>query len=338
MSNRLILGAIVAAALCTPPAIQADTMLGAYVKSDGWSLSAMDEFNLATGKPMAVTNLFTNFDYHWGYLKYQSDNIISRGGVPLISWMPATSTRLNANLLPEIAAGQWDAYIDRWINGFKWWRSGVPAGSHSNIMLRFGHEFNGNWYPWGNDPENFKAAWQHIHDRFEQAGINPYIEWVWCANNADVDSVKDITRYYPGDAYVDWTSLDGYNWGSNYSFSSWKSFDEVFSAPYNKLIDNYPSKPILIAEVGAPEPSDLPNPNYGQNGNDTDRHESKEAWVANMFTRIEESYPAIRAVSWFNINKELNWALDQPNNTGLTAYKATTQSSHYSSTYSPITQ
>ncbi len=318
--------------------VHADTMLGAYVPKDGWSTAEMDSFNNAAGKPMAFTNLFTNFDYHWGYLKYQSDNIISRGGRPMITWMPVTSTRINDNLLPEIAAGQWNAYLDRWIKGLKWWRSGVPAGQHSRILLRFGHEFNGKWYPWGNDPENFKAAWRYVYNYFEKAGVNQYIEWVWCANNVDVDDVRDITQYYPGDAYVDWTSLDGYNWGSNFSFSRWKSFDETFSAPYNKLIDNYPTKPIILAEVASTEPTDLPRPSWGQDGNDSDRGESKEAWVNNMFTRIEEAYPAIRAVSWFNINKELSWALSQDGNTGMTAYKTATSTAHYLSTYQEITQ
>jgi mannan endo-1,4-beta-mannosidase len=113
---------------------------------------------------------------------------------------------------------------------------------------------------------------------------------------------------------------------------------QTFSAPYNKLVDNYPTKPIIIAEVGVAEPSDLPNLTYGQDGNDMDKIQSKEAWVADMFSRIESSYPAIRAVTWFNINKELSWALHKPNNNGLQAYKTTTQSSYYLNTFQNITQ
>lgn len=330
--------ATIATALLACPVVHADTMLGAYVQGDGWTLSEIDGWNTAANKPMAITNLFSNFDYNWGNLKYQANNIVSRGAVPMITWMPVISARPKANLLTEIVNGQWDAYINGWINGFKKWRSAVPAGRQSRIMLRFGHEFNGIWYPWSNDPQNFKAAWHYIHDKFELAKINPYIDWVWCANNTDVDNVKDITQYYPGDLYVDWTSLDGYNFGSNYSWSTWKSFDQTFSAPYNKLVDNYPTKPIIIAEVGVTEPTDLPNPTYGQDGNDWDNTESKEVWVADMFTRIVQSYPAIRAVTWFNINKELNWALHKPNNTGLQAYKVTTQSPHYLSTFKNITK
>lgn len=312
---------------------QADTMLGAYIKSDGWSLAEIDRFNAASSKQMAIVNLFSSFDYDWGYLKYQSDNIVSRGAIPMISWMPATKNRSGANLLGEISAGQWDSYIQRWINGFKWFQSSYAADKKPKVLLRFAHEFNGGWYAWGNDPAGYINAWRYLHNKFEQAGINNQIEWVWCANNANVDSYNNMTLYYPGDDVVDWTGIDGYNWGSNYSFSRWKSFDETFSLPYNTLVSNYPSKPILLGEVASTEPADLPNPSYGQTGNNTDAGESKSVWVQNMFTRIKTDYPAIRAVAWFNINKELSWALHNSNNTGLNAYNEAIQDVHFLSKY-----
>ena len=32
--------------------------------------------------------------------------------------------------------------------------------------------------------------------------------------------------YYPGDEYVDWTGVDGYNWGVRNG--GWQSFEQVF--------------------------------------------------------------------------------------------------------------
>ena len=335
--KQVVLSACVAAALLTgSPLSRADAMLGAYIKNDGWSLTEIDRFNAVSNKPMAVVNLFTNFDYDWGYLKYQSDNIVSRGAIPMISWMPSSKTNINTNRLSEIAAGQWDVYIQRWINGFKWFQSSYAVDKKPKVLLRFGHEFNSNWYPWGNDPSGYITAWRYIHQKFEDAGINNQIEWVWCANNVSVDSYNNITRYYPGDDVVDWTSLDGYNWGSNYAFSRWKSFDETFSSPYTTLIDNYPSKPIILGEVASAEPADLPNPAYGQNGNNADALESKKVWVQDMFTRIKTDYPAIRAIAWFNMNKELSWALHNSNNTGLTAYNTAIQDPYYLGTFTSL--
>ncbi|MGB1258323.1 MAG: hypothetical protein ACPG51_20785 [Thiolinea sp.] len=46
----------------------AGTMLGAFIKNDGWSLTELDKFNADTSKKMAVTTLFSTFDMHWDIL------------------------------------------------------------------------------------------------------------------------------------------------------------------------------------------------------------------------------------------------------------------------------
>ncbi len=310
----------------------ANTSLGAFIKHDGWSLSDIQKFNSETNKSMAVTTLFTNFNMNWDSLNIQASNIVSEGATPMITLMPYSDRHVD--MLAAISAGEEDAYINDWIDSFKAWKETYPADKQPKILLRFAHEFNGNWYPWGNNPEGLKAAWKHIHNLFEVAEVNDSVEWVWCASATNVDDYNDMTQYYPGDDVVDWTSLDGYNWGSNYSFTSWRTFDEVFSSAYTTLVTNYPDKPIVIAEVGSAEPSDQPNPEWGQYGDDADATQSKEVWVNDMFTRIMESYPAISAVSWFNINKELSWALNETAksglpNTGLNAYNKVVENDYF---------
>lgn len=340
--NNLVLSmAVVGAISCATTANSATTMLGAFVQYDGWSLTTIDRFNTETGKPMAVTTLFTNFDMHWDSLNIQASNIVSRGAMPMITLMPDADR--SDNMLAAIAAGDEDVYVNGWIQSFKAWRDSYPEGQRPTILLRFAHEFNGNWYPWGNNPEALKTAWRHIHSMFEAAGVNDSVEWVWCASATDVDDYNDVTVYYPGDDVVDWTGLDGYNWGSNYAWTSWRSFDEVFSSAYVTLATHFPDKPVVLAEVASTEASDLPDAEWGQNGNDTDAGESKELWVSDMLSSITADYPAIRAISWFNINKELSWALTEiaqsglPN-TGLTAYQQGVQNESYSSTFTPLNE
>lgn len=307
----------------------ADTAVGAFVKNDGWSLDAIDQYNNNVSRPAATINLFSTFTANWNeHLNYQASNIVSRNAVPMITWMPYDRNRPDQSILNEISSGQWDEYINNWIEGFKNWQNTYSSEEKPSIMLRFGHEFNGNWYTWGNKPETFKAAWQYLHDAFEEADINDSVDWVWCASSTDVDDYNDITRYYPGDDYVDWLSLDGYNWGSNFSWSHWKTFDETFSQSYVKLVKNYPEKPIIIAEIGSAEPHDQPNPDWGQNGDDSDSIESKEVWVADMMKSVRENYPSIHGIVWFNINKELSWALTLDGNTGLNAFNRAL-SKHY---------
>ena len=201
------------------------------------------------------------------------------------------------------------------------------------MLLRFAHEFNGTWYPYGNSPATFQSAWQYIHDRFEIAGVNQYVEWVWSANNVNVDDHNDVSVYYPGTEYVDWTSIDGYNFGSNYSWTNWESFEDTYSDMYLTLVNNYPEKPIMIAEVGSAEETDIPSYWWGQYGDNSDAYESKDNWIGNMLFQLEASFPAVRAVSWFNINKELGWSITSGRNTGLSAYVAGTSSPYYTNEY-----
>ena len=308
----------------------ADTSVGAYVDYDGWSLTTIDQFNADTARNATNINIFSSFSSNWDSLSVQASNIVSRDAVPLITWMPYNNAAPDSNVIVEIASGQWDAYIDSWIEGLTNWRNTYPAGTEPSILLRFGHEFNGNWYPWGNQPEALKTAWRHVHQRFTDAGLNDVVGWVWCANNVDVDSFKDVTAYYPGDDVVDWLSIDGYNWGSNYSFTRWKSFDETFSQQYVKMVTAFPGKPMMLAEVSSAEPHDVPDPTWGQDGDDSDSVQSKAAWITDMMQSVQNNYPAIKSIVWFNTNKELDWALNLSGNTGLAEYNDSVSTDYFS--------
>lgn len=334
-SKLSCLSSVVIACLLQAGAAHSDAMLGAYVNNDGWNTGVIDQFNASAAKPLAVVNLFTNFGQSWSNLKTPASNIVSRNAMPMITWMPSISTRPKVNLLGEISGGLWDATIDEAINSLKAWQATYPADKRPTVLIRFAHEFNGNWYAWSNTPTQYIAAWRYVHNRFDQAGVTG-VEWVWCANNANVDSYNNIAAYYPGDDMVDWTALDGYNWGSNFSWSTWGSFSQRFSIPYTTLVTNWPSKPVMLAEVASAEPADLPNPSYGQNGNNSDATQSKEVWVNDMYTQIMNNYPGIRAVVWFNTNKELSWALNYSNNTGLAAYNSVVANSYFSGTFTPL--
>jgi hypothetical protein len=92
--------------------------------------------------------------------------VAAHGSVPLITWEPQHFSRSPDQpvfALADIAAGKYDAYARRWASAF--------AAFHGRIMLRWGHEMNGNWYPWGagvngNTPQDYVAAWRHLHDLF----------------------------------------------------------------------------------------------------------------------------------------------------------------------------
>jgi hypothetical protein len=182
------------------------------------------------------------------------------------------------------------------------------------LFLRWGHEMNGDWYLWSGSsnggavtdqygdlqkpdgPELFVDAYRHIHNVFSQENSQNVI-WVWCPNVVMKgplgETWNDIENYYPGDAYVDWLCMDGYNWGTSQSWSSWQTFDEVFAPTYARLQQINPNKPVMIGEFAS-----------------TDQGGDKAAWVLDAFQTALSDYPQIRAAVWFNLNKETDWRMN----------------------------
>lgn len=317
----------------SPMHASADVMLGASLPNDGFSRDVISDFNSVVPKNLAYVNVFSSFSHGWDNLYWQSSNVVAEGAMPMITWMPVDLQRKSDNLLPEIALGMWDDYLMQWGDKLMAWVNMYPESEQPRLAIRFAHEFNGNWYPYSNTPQSYKAAWTHIHDIFNDIGVNEHVDWVWSASRTNVDDYNDFTQYYPGDSYVDWTSLDGYNWGSNYSAGNWSTFTDIFQEPYSVLVQNYPEKPIMIAETGTAEPSDLPNTDYGMYGDNADALQSKSVWTTDMLTQLEESFPAIRALTVFNINKELNWSMTAEYNSGLDSWIAESQSSYFTSEF-----
>lgn len=218
--------------------------------------------------------------------------LAQRGVAAQVTWEPWGFDN-SPVALADIVAGKWDATIDAWAQG--------AARVDHPFMLRVGHEFNGDWYPWclvknGRQPQLFARAHRHIVDRFRAAGAHK-VRWVWCFNNdsTPAESWNDPRAAYPGDEYVDWIGIDGYNFGTSQSWSHWTPFSQVFGRAVGMAREIAPSKPIVLAELGCSEI-----------GGD------KTAWIERMFSDIE-TLPNVRAFTWFDIIKETSWALTSSN-------------------------
>jgi len=244
----------------------------------------------ATDLGKSPTMVMWYIDWHnSGFPTTQAQNVHNAGYVPHIVWEPWMG-------LDEILAGNWDSYLQTFgqsVNQF-----GHP------VMLRFGHEFNGDWYPWSYDNGNLNGniasaakwvqAYKYVHDKVVAAGATNAI-WLWSPNAGNGGkNAQDITAYYPGDNYVDWIAVDGYNWGTSQSWSSWQSFSDVFGSVYTKLVANYPGKPIMLGEFGS------------SSTGETAGHD-KVTWINDLFTQLKTNFPHIKAFTWFNVNKETDW-------------------------------
>jgi beta-mannanase len=210
-------------------------------------------------------------------------------------WNTALSVDDPAQIhLQDIVNGKWDSYIKA--RGAEFASVGAP------IMVRWGHEFNGNWYPWGivnnnSDPSLYIRAYRHVHDLVVAAGATN-VQWVWCFNNGSTpgSSFNDPAQSYPGDAYVDWVAVDGYNWGLGPSWdpsgNHWTSFDTMFASAYAKARAIAPKRPVMIGEVGSSEDGG-----------------SKAQWINDMSTALQSGrYPDLKLVTYFDQDKEELWS------------------------------
>jgi hypothetical protein len=218
--------------------------------------------------------------------------IRAHGAIPFFSWgsqsIPGSKTQPNFQLA-DVLAGTYDSYIRAWATRASEW--GHP------FFLRFDWEMNGDWFPWGegtneNQPGEFATAWRHVHDIFTAVGATN-ATWVWCPY---VNHLNLYASLYPGDSYVDWTCLDGYNWGTNPAAPyGWKTFDSLYGNAYTKVTETVaPAKPMVIGEFAASE--------YGG---------SKAGWIDEMFEALAMRYPQIRGLIWFeNLGNGMDWPLE----------------------------
>lgn len=198
--------------------------------------------------------------------------IASSGAVALITWSPynplaASATNQPTYSLANIVAGNFDSYINQWIGDVL---AAIPSGNQ--IILRFMHEMNGNWYPWSeqvnsNSAGQYIQAWRHIWNLLNTAGAfsSGKVKLLWCPNATDPSSpnVLGLAQYYPGNSYVDLTGLDGYNMGKKVTYSpgitsQWRSATDIFDTDFTTLRTIAPGKSVILAEVAC-VPGDTPS-------------------------------------------------------------------------------
>lgn len=296
-------------------------MLGVWTeglyKADTRSLhpEILTQFEKMTDKKYSIAHFYRGWESFVDPKLVTEFSTLRKNG-----WMPM----LNANpyyfsecvvkeepIYTSIAQGHCDAFLHK-------------AGKNLSTVnepfyLLFAWEMNNKDVEWSipytrSSPADFIAAWRRIHTIFkEEKATN--IVWVFCPNVPDVSDAlyRDL---YPGDEYVDWVCLDGYNWGTAKSWSTWTKFSDVFRSSYKTLVGIAPEKPMLIAEV-----------------NTTDVGGDKPKWYRDMLLReLPNDFPQVQAVVFFNEDRSkqegVNWKVDVTKES-LEAFKEGVNSDHY---------
>ena len=287
--------------------------LGAYISGAPDNSLALDQFTSMVGVAPSVVMWYQDWA-HSSFDVTRMNTVASRGLMPMVTWEPwdyTLGTNQPAYTLSAIISGTYDGYIQQWAQAAKDW--GKP------FYLRCAQEMNGNWYPWGNGvngntASQYLAAWQHVWKIFAAAGATN-VRWVWCPNVAGRgkggSASNAFASFYPGDSYVNWLGLDGYNWGTTQSWSTWQDLASVFGASYG-AITKITTKPLMIAETAS-----------GEAGG------SKATWITTgLSSTIPSKFPRVQAVIWFHENKETDWRVNS-SSTALTAYQQIAKSARY---------
>ena len=210
-----------------PVPAPASPLVGVYEPGAPGSWSQITQFTDATGVKPRIVSYYSSWrdpfstsfaQAAWGHDAYVLVQLEPKG-VPLAS----------------IAAGGSDAYLRSYADA-------VLAFGHP-VILSFGHEMNGTWYPWGDGhtpSSTFVAAWRHIVRVFRAAGA-ANVTWLWTVNSIE-GAASSLSQWWPGAAWVNWTGIDGYYYQATDSFGS------VFGSTIAD-IRTFSSAPLLIAET-----------------------------------------------------------------------------------------
>jgi hypothetical protein len=197
----------------TPPA------LGVYAGNN--NQAGVNSFAATTGAHVTMAETYlpwgasTGTSAGWSYLttpstlaswlsswKGTSDQMVI--GVPMVA--------LNSSGNPENTLAQGAAGDEN--DNFVAIAKNLVALGFGNAILRPGWEFDGTWYPWtvqsDTDAANFATYWQNIVTAMRSVpGAN--FKFLW--SPAGFQSLSwNINDAYPGNAYVDYVSVDIYDW------------------------------------------------------------------------------------------------------------------------------
>jgi mannan endo-1,4-beta-mannosidase len=296
-----------------------DVLLGAWLGS--WPSDenpAIDRFEDETGVRLDLVDVYLDWRTPFANVSHTVRHISEAGAVPILTWEAQTLTTpqiIDGTRVLALRDGS-VASIDEYLADFAAGACKVARSTNQPILVRVLHEMNGGWFAWGigyrdangnypNTEHTYREAFAKIHDAFGNR-CGSRVKMVWAVNHYSEGPRSTYGGTYPGDKYVDFVGLDGYNWGTRAPWG-WQSFDTIFHDAYCAVTLVSP-KPVLIAETASSEAG----------GN-------KAQWIRTLFDKADE-YERIRGIVYFNDAKHesevaggMDWPIES-SNSAMTAY------------------
>jgi hypothetical protein len=300
------------------PSVSVNPLYFGLMYPNSPDINSLSTIENQIGKGTSLLLFYESWEYNnqlQAFPTGQMEAIRKHGSIPVLAWEP-DDYPLGANQpqfsLASIINGTWDTFLRQYAVEAKAW--GHP------FFLRYASEMNGKWTSWsefnsGNSAGQYARAWRHVHDIFTSVGATN-ATWVWCPQFEDVPYTTPIEELYPGNAYVDWAGIDGYNFSIDLNGTPWMSFSQIFRATYDHLLNFLPpSMPIMIGETGSVEDGG-----------------SKAGWITDALTaQLPANYPRIKGFIWFDsIDQNLNMGVDTSSQS-LAAFRTAVASDNYES-------
>ncbi|MGY1915965.1 glycoside hydrolase family 26 protein [Blastococcus sp. SYSU DS0973] len=303
-----------------------------------WGAQSLAEYAAVLGSRPAVAVSFTGFPLSPAdarHLDAAVEQLRADGGLLLLTLEPhdglaAVTDDVAADLAERLAG----------YNG-----RGVP------VVVRFAHEMNGSWYPWGQQPAAYVEAFRRVTGAVHggapgsavmrapnYGGGYPFTGGAHAASAGDVavlDTDGDgglsaaddpYAPYWPGEDAVDWVGMSLHHWGDAYP---WGENEVPEQGEFlGQLTGTYAGRG--GDDRGLPDFYDAYGERYGKpvavpetaaffapDGGAADELAVKQAWWRQVFDpQLAERLPRLAMVNW------LEWAKHEPAVGGLVDWRA----------------
>jgi len=204
--------------------------LGVFEQGAPPGYQPLNNFGKLAGMPPNLVGYFSGWIEPFD--RAFADSVSAHGAVLLVQIDPTYAP------IAQVAAGVYDGYLRSYADSVR--RYGRP------VVIGFGQEMNGTWYPWGYNhvsPATFVAAWRHLVTVFRGQGADN-VTWLWTINaNRPTDStVPPLSSWWPGRQYVTWIGIDGFYYRSS----------DTFRTVFGKTIQQvraFTHQPVLLSET-----------------------------------------------------------------------------------------
>lgn len=266
-------------------------VFGAYTDGMDAHPHRLDNFSALVGQPMSIASVFRGPGDIW---PGPQEAKLATGRTLLVAW-----------------------YLD--YHSYGYWASSASRAElvavarrvkayDALVVIRPWAEMNGDWQPfqptgsptggYASGYEAFIAAWRNLVTVFQSAGVNN-VRWVFNPTTDTYPKTTDVRSIWPGTKYVNILGLDGYNRGTNGTFT-WRSFANIYQTQYNRLVALAPNLPVWICETGCADPLSSLNAVTAPSG------QSKANWWNDTSLAVRQM-PAVQAVVLFDVCKKGDW-------------------------------